>query len=128
MRQDVDNLLGGDHDDNYASNYHKKYIECCGPQLHTHAEIAAELSAGIGRTISFPNSPPTKLSEWCEQTDKLNPFMLELYKYMAAAEEQSNTTGGGVLPFDPEAFATVLGRQPTQLRQWAADHKHVFGG
>lgn len=112
-------LLGGDHDEHYARDYHKSYIECCGPDRHTHAEIAVELSAGIGRTISYPSAP--NLDEWCAQT--ANPILLELYQYMA--NEQANP---GHVPFDPDRFAAVLGRLPTPLRQWAADHKQAFGG
>jgi len=106
-------LLGGDFDDNYI--YHKAHIECCGPDLLSHADIARELSAGLGRTITYPYSPD--LEEWCETVE--NPIMLELYKYMAEKASPG-------LPFEPGKFGEVLGREPTTLRQWAEDHKDVF--
>ena len=111
-------LLGGDHDDDYQRDYHKSYIECCGPEVLNHTEIAEELSKGVGRTISYPASP--NLDDWCEVTD--NPIMLELYKYMADENNPGN------LPFDPEAFAKVLGRLPTSLSQWAKENRVLFGG
>lgn len=106
-------LLGGNFDNNYI--YNRDHIECCGPALLSHVDIARQLSAGVGRTITYPNSP--NLEEWCETVD--NPIMLELYKYMA----EKSSPG---LPFEPTKFGEVLGRKPTSLRQWAQDHKDVF--
>jgi uncharacterized protein YbjT (DUF2867 family) len=106
-------LLGGNHDENYI--YHKEFIECCGPTVQSHGEIAAELGAGLGRTITYPDSP--NLQEWCKSMK--HPVMLELFKYMA----DESTPG---LPFDPERFARVLGRPPTSIRSWAEDNKDVF--
>jgi uncharacterized protein YbjT (DUF2867 family) len=106
-------LLVGDEE---YQQYHGKHIECCGPNLLSHAEIAAELGAGLGRTINYPSDAPG-VDEWSE--NETNPIMLELYKYMAGAKSSG-------VPFDPTTFAKVLGRQPTSLRQWASDHKDVF--
>lgn len=99
-------LLGGDHDDDYSNNYNQQFVECCGPELWSHQEMAAELSAGLGGDpISFTPAEP---SEWSSE----NPVLSELYQYMPKGE-------GKQIPFDPEPFAKVLGRPLTTLREWA---------
>jgi uncharacterized protein YbjT (DUF2867 family) len=40
-------LLGENDGNAYA--YHKQFIECCGPVLQNHNEIAMQLGAGLGR-------------------------------------------------------------------------------
>jgi uncharacterized protein YbjT (DUF2867 family) len=108
-------LLGGDHDDQYATAYNQTFVECCGPQLLSHGEMAAELSAGVGVSIHYPNDAPT-IENWSGSD---NPILSELYHYMASGD-------GKRLPFDPEPFAQVLGRSPTTLREWASDQKQAF--
>jgi len=98
--------------------FHRSVIDCCGPELYNHKEMAEELGAGIGRTIRYSRSPT--LEDWLEKTD--HPFLKEPYMYLA---DQSNP---GKLPFDPDVFADVLGRPPTTLRQWAYDNRVLFGG
>jgi uncharacterized protein YbjT (DUF2867 family) len=109
-------LLGGDFDDTYAPQYNRTFVECCGPNLLSHAEIAQELSVGLGGAITYPGGPP--LSEWTSE----NPVMSELYRYMA-----QNGSEGSMVPYNPEPFANIVGRPLTTLRQWAADHRHLFG-
>jgi uncharacterized protein YbjT (DUF2867 family) len=103
-------------DDGEEYKYHGQHIECCGPDHLSHADIAKELGAGLGRTITYPSDAPG-VDEWSE--NETNPIMLELYKYMAAESSPG-------VPFDPATFAKVLGRKPTSLWRWARDHKDVF--
>lgn len=107
-------LLGGDHDDDYVSNYNQAFVECCGPELLSHSEIADELSAGVGASIVYPKDTPP-LSEWSSD----NPILSELYHYMAGGD-------GKHIPFDPEPFAKILGRPPTTLQEWATERKNAF--
>ena len=104
-------LLGGDHDDNY-SEYNQTFVECCGPQLLSHGEIAKELSAGAGVPIDYT---PVELGDWRSE----NPIMSELYHYMSQGE-------GKNVPYDPEPFAKILGRPLTTLQEWAEENKQAF--
>lgn len=113
-------LLGGDHDENYQQKYHRTFVECCGPRVYnTHAEIAEEISAGVGRTISYPGSPA--LDKWANE-NRDNAIMLELYKYLA--DENSP----GEIPSNSDQFAAILGREPTTLQEWTEDHRVLLGG
>jgi uncharacterized protein YbjT (DUF2867 family) len=107
-------LVGGDHDGNGGYSFHKEFIECCGPQVLSHGQIAAELSKGLGRTIAYP--APLDLDAFCEGN---NPIIVELFRYMTDKE----ATG---IPSDPTKLTKVLGRPPSTLRQWAKDHKAAF--
>ena len=117
-------LLGEADGNAYA--YHKQFIECCGPTvLDNHSEIATQLSAGLGRVITYPNSPD--LNKWCKMTQ--NPILLELYKYMA-----DESAGGipfypdGSLQFSDEILRHLArGQQPTDIcllspqNRWCTD-------
>lgn len=107
-------LVGGDHDDGRRFKFHKEFIECCGPQVLSHAQIAAELSIVLGRTINYPT--PLDLDTFCEGK---NPIVVELFRYMTDKEASG-------VPSDPTKLTAVLGRSPTTLRQWAQEHKAAF--
>ena len=112
------NLLVSESD-GVGYEHHKSIIDCCGPNLYTHSEMADEMSKGVGRTIGY--SDPPSLEEWLETTD--HPAMLkETYSYLTDQES------AGKIPFDPDFFASILGRSPTSLREWANVNRVLFGG
>lgn len=106
-------LLEADTKDYLLNNYNHSFIECCGPELLSHRDIAAQLSAGLNVAIEYPKAP--SLGEW--KSD--NPVLSELYQYMAQGD-------GKQLPFDPKPFEKLLGRPLTTLKEWAAEHHHAF--
>ena len=107
-------LVGGDHDSDGQYAFQGEFVECCGPELLSQGDIARELSEGLGSKVTFP--APVDLDAWCEGN---NPVFIELVRFMIVEE------GLGV-PFDSSKLASVLGRPPTSLRQWAADNKSAF--
>ena len=105
-------LLGGDHEETYVTDYKHAFVECCGPELLSHGDIAAKLSAGLETSIDYS---PLEVKDWSSE----NPVMSELYHYMAQGD-------GKQLPFDPQPFTKIIGRPLTTLTEWAAYNKQAF--
>jgi NAD(P)H dehydrogenase (quinone) len=108
-------LLSTSGDD--YSRYHKQFIECCGPELLSHDQMAVAISSATGKTVAW--SPfPGDIDAWCNVVK--NPIADELFRHMVAHG------GDKGIPSDSSMFASVLGRKPRTLRDHVADHREHF--
>lgn len=106
-----------DDDGDYQSRYHKQFIECCGPELLSHDEMAAAVSRATGKNVTW--SPfPGDLDAWCNVVK--NPIGEELFRHMVAHG------GDKGIPSDSSIFASILGRKPRSLRVYVANHLENF--
>lgn len=89
-----------------------------GPAAITHAEMAAALSAALGREITFSDAPPQAFAESLRGV--LPPWqadgLLEDYAHYRSGE------AAAVYP----TVAEVAGGQPRTFRQFADDYKAAF--
>jgi uncharacterized protein YbjT (DUF2867 family) len=93
-----------------AGSYHRRFLECSGPQELDFQAIAEKLSTGLGREIGYEE---ISVEAWCEGKP---PPMQELLRFMS--EEQ-----GGAVPFAPADLTPLLGREPRSFDEWLQDHK-----
>ena len=91
-----------------------------GPAAITHADIAAALTDALGRDISFIDVTPDAFAQSLQSI--LPPWqidgLLEDYADYRRGEAATVTT----------AVAEVTGRPPRDVRQFAGDYAHAFGG
>jgi uncharacterized protein YbjT (DUF2867 family) len=109
-------LLSSSSDD-YSRLYHKQFVECCGPELLSHDEMAAAISSVTGKTVTW--SPfPGDIDAWCNVVK--NPVGHELFRHMV-------THGGDKgIPSDASTFASILGRNPRTLKDYVTEHRENF--
>ncbi len=89
-----------------------------GPAAITHAEIAAALTAALGRDITFTDVPPLAFADSLQGL--LPPWqiqgLLEDYAHYRRGEAASVSA----------AVAEVTGRPATDIRQFARDYARMF--
>jgi uncharacterized protein YbjT (DUF2867 family) len=91
-----------------------------GPAAITHAEIAAALSDALGREISFIDVPPDAFAQSLKGI--LPPWQIE-----GLVEDYGHYRRGEAAAVSP-AVGEVTGRPPRDVRQFARDYAHAFGG
>ena len=85
-----------------------------GPQSPTHEEIAATMTAVLGREIRYVDLPPADLARRLRQAGMPEPYASDLPAVQA-------TTGGGWAAVYP-TVEQIIGRPPRTLDQFLADH------
>ena len=89
--------------------YDRQCLECSGPEVLSFADAAEVFSAAASRPVAYE---AVGVEAWCAGKP---PAMQELVRFMAANYPEG-------VPFQPEALASLLGRPPRSLEDWAWDH------
>ena len=89
-----------------------------GPAAITHAEIAAALSAAIGREITFVDAPPEVFAESLRR-------VLPLWRVGGLLEDYAHYARGEATAVYP-TVAEVTGRPPRDIGQFARDYANAF--
>jgi uncharacterized protein YbjT (DUF2867 family) len=89
-----------------------------GPAAITHAEIAAALSAAIGREITFVDAPPEVFAESLRG-------VLPLWRVGGLLEDYAHYARGEATAVYP-TVAKVTGQQPRDIGQFARDYAEAF--
>jgi uncharacterized protein YbjT (DUF2867 family) len=111
-------------DSSFSSRYHKQFIECCGPELLSHDEMAAAISSATAAAAATGKPPitwspfPGDVDAWCNVVK--NPIAAELFRHMVAHG------GDKGIPSDSSMFAAILGRTPRTLKDYVTDHREQF--
>ena len=91
-----------------------------GPAAVTHAEMAAALSAALGREITFTDVPPEAFAESLHGV--LPPWQVE-----GLLEDYAHYRRGEAAAVSP-AVMEVTGRAPRDVAQFARDYAPAFSG
>jgi uncharacterized protein YbjT (DUF2867 family) len=91
-----------------------------GPASITHTQIAAALSAALGRDITFADVPPQAFADSLHGI--LPPWQLQ-----GLLEDYAHYRHGEAAPVSP-AIAEITGRPPTDIQQFARDYAVAFAG
>ena len=91
-----------------------------GPASLTHGEMAAALTAGLGRPVTFTDVPPGAFA------DSLQPI-LPPWQIQGLLEDYAHYRRGEAAAVSP-AVAEVTGRPATDVTQFARDYAAAFTG
>jgi uncharacterized protein YbjT (DUF2867 family) len=89
-----------------------------GPAAITHAEIAAALSAALGRQITFVDAPPEVFAESLRGV--LPPWQVD-----GLLEDYAHYARGEAAAVHP-TVVEVTGQQPRDIGQFARDYADAF--
>ena len=91
-----------------------------GPQAHSFAQMAAELSTALDRTVEYVDVPPAEfraqLLNW-EPSEWYVDAVLELFGAIARSENPAIT----------DTFEATVGRAPRSFATFIEDHLSAFG-
>jgi uncharacterized protein YbjT (DUF2867 family) len=91
-----------------------------GPEPVTHAQIAAALTAALGRDIAFIDVPPEAFADSLRE-------ILPPWQVQGLLEDYAHYRRGEAAFVSP-AVAEITGRPPTDVRQFARDYAQAFAG
>ena len=91
-----------------------------GPAPITHAQIAAALTAALGRDVTFTDVPPQAFADSLREI--LPPWQAE-----GLLEDYGHYRRGEAAAVSP-AVAEITGRPPIDVWQFARDYAPAFAG
>jgi uncharacterized protein YbjT (DUF2867 family) len=104
-----------------GSGHEGKTYPLTGPEALTMTEVAAKLSAAIGKTVRYVNVPPEDARK-AQLAAGMPPYLADaLFELFA---ERRNGKEAKVWP----DAATLLGRRPTSFDEFARNNAAVFRG
>jgi uncharacterized protein YbjT (DUF2867 family) len=104
-----------------GTGHEGKIYPLTGPEALTMTEVAAKLSAAVGKTIRYVNVPP-EAARQAQLAAGMPPYLADaLFELFA---ERRNGKEAKVWP----DAATLLGRRPTSFDQFASRNAAVFRG
>ncbi|MCP2166738.1 SDR family oxidoreductase [Goodfellowiella coeruleoviolacea] len=90
-----------------------------GPEALTQAEIAAKLSAALGRTVRYVGVPPAEMAD----TLTRNGFPAEVAREVTALMAEATT---GVMAITTTGVRDLIGREPRTFDEFLASNRDAF--
>ena len=98
-----------------------KVIELTGPKSQDMRAVAAEYSEALGRTITYVDVP---MDEWRERELPARGLPGHVAGHMKVMAQLHADNRYDRLTHD---FETIIGRPPTSIRDYVANHPELFG-
>jgi uncharacterized protein YbjT (DUF2867 family) len=99
--------------------WNNRAFNLTGPESIDHVQVAGEISAASGRTVSFQDAAPADLKQGllgAGLTEAYADFLLLIFGYLKAGYNAAVT----------DDVKTILGRAPTDLRNYVQDYRSAW--
>lgn len=105
----------------YPEPHLGKVIELTGPKSEDIQAVAAEYSEALGRTIRYVDVP---MEEWLEKDLAPHGLPAHVASHMKVMAQLHADNRYDRLTHD---FESIIGRPPTSIREYVANHPELFG-